>query len=296
MARQRLNISKSTYYEAIATLQTHEFFDFDDVVLRVRNKVGVRSREKLSEKGIVRETEPESEKSDTSPKNRTGVRETEPESEKSESQPPEPISSNSPSEPQYSSVRSVPSQEDLKKERERQKEIPPDPKKDKEEASHPCSDVKESVDALLETANPSDWSDFSAPGNDTNFFKFVVQKVAKLPQPPADALCVAESWIRKQGHLLYTQYVSWVEDRRRVERARQTPPRAVPDAPPPPKPATDCSLAARLEKYRSLWQVDGLRRQIRQTLEAHPEWGIEIGANGPQEVMAYAYESAAVPC
>lgn len=65
MARQRLGISKSTYYEALAALEREQLFEFEDVSLKVRNRVGSKSPEKCSVKPIVREIEPKSEISET---------------------------------------------------------------------------------------------------------------------------------------------------------------------------------------------------------------------------------------
>ncbi|MEM8611178.1 MAG: hypothetical protein AAGF93_04090 [Cyanobacteria bacterium P01_H01_bin.105] len=81
MARQRLGISKSTYYDALAVLEREQFFEFEDVSLRVRNRLGSKSLEKYSDKKLVREIKPKSEISESSPENRNPVREIRPKSE-----------------------------------------------------------------------------------------------------------------------------------------------------------------------------------------------------------------------
>ena len=289
MARQRLGISKSTYYEALSKLQAEGFFDFEDVVMRVRNKVGAKAPEKNTEEKIVRKIEPDSEFSNTSPENQTPVRKIEPDSENSESQPLESMTSNSSEVPQYSSIESIPLQ-DIQKKRENTKANSSKTNQTKKDILHSGQPVKGSQIPPDQKRNSSGWNNFSAPGDDTEFFKFVLKRVAKLPQPPADALCVAESWIQKQGHLLYSQYVSWSEERQRVDAARRSPLTTVPE-PPPLAPEPEPSSDDRLAKYRALWQVDGLHPHIRKTLKAHPEWGLEIGADGPRLVTTDAEES-----
>lgn len=81
MARQRLGISKSTYYDALAALECEQLFEFEDVSLRVRNRIGSKAPEKYSGKKIVRETELQSKSSDGCPENQTRVREIGPQSE-----------------------------------------------------------------------------------------------------------------------------------------------------------------------------------------------------------------------
>lgn len=86
MARQRLGISKSTYYDALAVLERKQLFEFEDVSLRVRNRIGSKAPEKYSEKKILRETELHSEVSECHPRNQTRVREIGPQSETSENE------------------------------------------------------------------------------------------------------------------------------------------------------------------------------------------------------------------
>ena len=43
MARQRLGISKSTYYDALAVLEREQLFELEDVSLRFRNRLGSKS-------------------------------------------------------------------------------------------------------------------------------------------------------------------------------------------------------------------------------------------------------------
>ena len=74
MARQRLGISRSTYYDALAALEREELFEFEDVSLRVRNREGCKAPEKYSDQKVVRKIKLLSEKSDSIPKNQTAVR------------------------------------------------------------------------------------------------------------------------------------------------------------------------------------------------------------------------------
>ncbi|MGD1949362.1 MAG: hypothetical protein ACFB14_06920 [Leptolyngbyaceae cyanobacterium] len=123
MARQRLGISKSTYYDALAVLEREQLFEFEDVSLRVRNRLGSKSLEKYSDKRVVRKIEPKSEKSESSPENRNPVREIRPKSEKSENEALN-LSNIKASEPlQYRSIEIIQDQSDSIRERETQTSI-----------------------------------------------------------------------------------------------------------------------------------------------------------------------------
>lgn len=154
-----------------------------------------------------------------------------------------------------------------------------------EKAISPDSEVPSQQTTNELQASAAGWQNFVAPGNDPEFFAFVVRRTAKLPQPPADAQCAAEGWIRKQGHILYPQYVAW--------KARQTvlaePP---PTSAPPATDLPELTLAQRLAKYQTLWQIPTCRRGIRAMIVAHPEWGLQIGKAGPEIIG----EKAAIAC
>ena len=129
MARQRLGISKSTYYDALAVLEREQLFEFEDVSLRVRNRLGSKSPEKYSDKKIVREIGTQSEISESSPENRNAVREIEPVSEISENEVLKPFNINPSEALQYYSIEIIQDQKISKRERNLQTstfEIKPD--------------------------------------------------------------------------------------------------------------------------------------------------------------------------
>lgn len=119
------------------------------------------------------------------------------------------------------------------------------------------------------------WDKFSAPGDDPEFFEFVVRRTTRLPQPPADARCAAEGWIRKQGHILYPQYLEWKEGQER------SAPKAD-DVLPLPDVLPELTPEQRLAKYQAMWQAPVCRKGIKEAIAAHPEWGIQIGKAGPE--------------
>ncbi|MBL1178807.1 hypothetical protein [Pantanalinema sp. GBBB05] len=161
-----------------------------------------------------------------------------------------------------------------KVERETEKAIAPDA-----EILDQATTVKEQKKSV------SGWESFVAPGNDPEFFAFVVRRTAKLPQPPADAPCAAEGWIRKQGHILYPQYVAW--------KFRQTVlAEPAPTSAPLATELPELTLAQRLAKYQNLWQIPTCRKGIRLVIAAHPEWGLQIGKAGPEIIG----EKAAIAC
>jgi hypothetical protein len=66
------------------------------------------------------------------------------------------------------------------------------------------------------------WADFIAPGADEGFWASVLKKVANLPAQAASPECVAESWIKKQGHALWTKYLE--TQKQQVQRLNLLPP------------------------------------------------------------------------
>jgi hypothetical protein len=240
MARQRLGIGKSTYYEALAALQGQAFFDFEEGSLRVRSKVGSKSPEKLFEEKIVREIELPSEKSEPGPKNRTGVPEIGTRSENSEPLSPELPEHKLSGDFQYLSKKINTDHSDLKPERDPKKsKSNPKNQKPREVNSTPGFAVPTS-DFISPPATTLGWDLFTA-ADDPAFFDYVLHhKIPRLPQQPASPQCVAESWIRKDGSLLYDEYQQWQTAQRRLaERVNETP---LPPEPVTP-PAAD-SLAA----------------------------------------------------
>ena len=305
IARSRLGLSKSTYYAAIAKLQDEDFFDFEDVVLRVRNKVGIKAPErrwgasdegdddkKYSGNKIVREIELQSEKSNSGSKNRTLVREIEPNSEKSESETLEAIKDNNSGALQYLSLDLNTSLNSSEKEQNQKSKI----RNLKSETDFPHPD--DSVNDLLNSDKPLSapkWINFSAPGADPEFFKYVLTLVSKFPHPPADASCAAEGWIQKQGHLLYAKYLAWKEERQRVESLKQVPPEPLDT--PPSSPTLDppqLDAESRLSKYQALWASAVMRLKAEEAIASHPEWGIEIGPDGPRAIAGFVPVSEAL--
>jgi hypothetical protein len=130
----------------------------------------------------------------------------------------------------------------------------------------------------------SEWDQFSAPGRDPEFFEFVVRKTAKWPQTPADAKCAAESWIRKQGHILYPEYLEWQKGQKRAaERIHEAVP--VETISVPMVESEPMTPQKWLERYQGMWEADERSRQyIRKAIAQHPERGVGLGENGPELV------------
>jgi hypothetical protein len=131
----------------------------------------------------------------------------------------------------------------------------------------------------------SEWEKFSAPGRDPNFFDFVVRRTQRFPQPPADAQCAAEAWIRKQGHILYPEYLQWQESQQRADErmSEAVPVETIPVSMVEPEPMTPQKW---LERYQGMWEADERSRQyIRKAIAQHPERGVCLGENGPELVV-----------
>jgi hypothetical protein len=138
------------------------------------------------------------------------------------------------------------------------------------------------------------------------FFEFVLRKVAKFPQPPADDRCAAEAWIRKQGYLLWQAYIDPKTPDQHQERVRSSVPlnqsqTANPLLNADPDKAwmyevadeakrlyeanleqltSNSSLESKLKKWGILWQSERFREEIRQEAAAYPE--VEITPSGPR--------------
>ena len=129
--------------------------------------------------------------------------------------------------------------------------------------------------------NTTEWTQFSAPGAEPEFFEFVVRRTNKLPKPPADPLCAAEGWIRKQGHILYPQYLEWKAKQERAAKRLQARP-AEPEAPTTPEPE-EITPEQWVKRYQQMWQAGpGIQPYICQAIAQHPERGVRIGAEGPE--------------
>ncbi len=232
--RQRLGISKSTYYEALAALEREQLFEFEDVSLKVRNRVGSKSPEKSSDQPIVRETKLKSEVSEISPRNQTQVREIEPESEISENQSLKASDIKVSNLLQYNSVDLNQNQNDSIKER----------------------GTKISIFEI-----------------EPNYREWLLAKASRLPDPPT----LRELWLEKQSvnPANLREYEAWQS----VQQQIDTLP---PPAPPEPPEPEDVSVAARLERYQKQWAVMPMRKGIQNAIATHPEWGIDIGPEGPR--------------
>lgn len=121
------------------------------------------------------------------------------------------------------------------------------------------------------------WAAFEPPdaedsGLVAKFFDWVLRsRVPQLPTQPAHPRSVATGWIRKHGRQLAIDFLKW--RRREVE-----------SQPPPPPPVEECQQtpAQLLRKYQGFWQTPNMRHMVQRFVQQHPEWGIEIGPNGPQ--------------
>ena len=234
MARQRLGISKSTYYDALAALEREELFEFEDVSLRVRSRVGSKSPEKYSGKKIVRKTEPKSEISESRLKNRTQVQEIGIQSEISESKSLKSFDIKTSEFPQYDPIDLNQDQNDPLRERDIQ--IP-----------------------IFEI--------------ETEYRDWLLAKASRLPEPPT----LRELWLEKQSvnPANLREYDAW----RSVQQ--QVTPLPPPSPPEQPEPET-VEIADRLARYQHQWPVIAMRKGIQRSIATHPEWGIDIGPDGPR--------------
>jgi hypothetical protein len=154
----------------------------------------------------------------------------------------------------------------------------------KEEELSTSSDTFQSSISSRTIATNSEWEKFSAPGRDPEFFDFVVRRTQRFPQPPADARCAAEAWIRKQGHILYPEYLQWQKGQKRAaERIHEAIP--VETVSVPMVESEPMTPQKWLERYQGMWEADERSRQyIRKAIAQHPERGVGLGENGPELV------------
>lgn len=242
MLRNRLGMSRATYHRAIATLQEKELFDVEDVVLRVRNRIGIKSPERKVSKMRL-----ESQKRDEDLKNETEVskmRILEPEISSGQGFHNSSIDLNT---DQNSSIE--------KKERETRQFLEEQRPINKGQFSLPIAVEEENRDhpSVIDLVRRgSEWTKFSAPGSDPEFFDFVCRRAAKFENPvPSDVKCVAEGWIRKQGHILHREYLDWQEERQRRQAiAVCEPPKPIPAVEPTEAERQANALARLRVKYR----------------------------------------------
>jgi hypothetical protein len=197
-------------------------------------------------------------------------------------QAPEPITSKGFGSPK--TLKTLKTNSDSKRERETQN------KKQNAKGKGGESSPSSSASMLTQSTLPeqkaliSEWDKFSAPGRDADFFEFVVRRTERFPKAPADAQCAAEAWIRRQGHILYPEYLQWQENQQRAaERIQdaisvETVPVSVMES----EPMTPQKW---LERYQGMWEADERSRQyIRKAIAQHPERGVCLGENGPELV------------
>lgn len=167
--------------------------------------------------------------------------------------------------------------------KEREKSKKDQISKSEEEEGNPqlSVEMKGSDPGSAQVARSNDWENFSAPGDEPDFFEFVVNKAAKFNDPvPADVRCATEDWIRKQGHLLYPEYLRWQDAQRQADERLASA--AVEVTPPPQAELESESVEQRLQRYQMLWKTPVCRSGIKQMIANHPDWGLAIGPNGPQ--------------
>ncbi|MDJ0704783.1 MAG: hypothetical protein QNJ46_15985 [Leptolyngbyaceae cyanobacterium MO_188.B28] len=139
-------------------------------------------------------------------------------------------------------------------------------------------------DRVQSQSQPTDWINFSAQ-DDPDFFAFVVKyKIPKLPEQPASKQSAALGWIRKYGDRLYSEYGQWLETERRITSAKDQAAASQPRSGSltPPK---EISPEQRLKRYQMLWQTPTCRRGVTAAIKTNPQWGLEIGPNGPRKVI-----------
>ncbi|HEY9661594.1 MAG TPA: hypothetical protein V6C65_24315 [Allocoleopsis sp.] len=105
--------------------------------------------------------------------------------------------------------------------------------------------------------------------------QWLIRRMDQLPQKVG----IPELWIEKNAKKQSLQKAFLKTQERSIRTT----------VPPPLPPLVENSLEpqemtpqARLEKYRVLWATPLLRDGIKRQIEAHPEWGLELGEAGPQ--------------
>ena len=106
-----------------------------------------------------------------------------------------------------------------------------------------------------------------------DYREWLLAKASRLPDPPT----LRELWLEKQSvnPANLREYEAWQS----VQQQIDTLP---PPAPPEPPELEDVSVAARLERYQKQWAVMPMRKGIQNAIATHPEWGIDIGPDGPR--------------
>lgn len=103
---------------------------------------------------------------------------------------------------------------------------------------------------------------------------WLLAKASRLPDPPA----LRELWLEKQSvnPANLREYEAW----QAVQKQRvSSPPPAPPEQPADPE---EIDVPARLIRYQQQWSVPVMRKAIQNAIATHPDWGIEIGPDGPR--------------
>lgn len=125
-------------------------------------------------------------------------------------------------------------------------------------------------------ADSPEGTESSAAGEDEFFEWVLTHKIPRLPTKPASPRSAARGWIERHGIQLYAEYQSWLTEPQRSPRENT--------GPPPLPPIEEETPTSRLRRYQQLWESPTCRKGIRKAIEDNPNWNLEIGPNGPQEV------------
>ena len=108
---------------------------------------------------------------------------------------------------------------------------------------------------------------------DPDYRDWLLAKASRLPDPPT----LRELWLEKQSvnPANLREYDAW----RSVQQ--QVTPLPPPSPPEQPEPET-VEIADRLARYQHQWPVIAMRKGIQRSIATHPEWGIDIGPDGPR--------------
>ncbi|WP_346293969.1 hypothetical protein [Sphaerothrix gracilis] len=107
---------------------------------------------------------------------------------------------------------------------------------------------------------------------DPEFRNWLNKKASRLPTPPT----LREQWIRKQAQVEANQeeFSKWKQQ----TQSRKT---ALPPSP-PEQNFEQPTPEQRLARYQQQWASPVLRPGIQKAIAANPQWGFDIGLNGPR--------------
>ena len=125
-----------------------------------------------------------------------------------------------------------------------------------------------------QTLSGYQWEQFNKPRPRTffaDFFQTVVHKTSKLPEKPADAHCAAEGWIRKQGEVLWGQYLLFQHQQSIVQATVDAAPQPLQQPVAAPQQPI-VSAEDRRQRYLRTWEQApvtraGIKRQVEQSPE-----------------------------